>query len=369
MKIRLLALFVCVALCAACQKKAEAPQAKPVPVGAVKAQVKDAPVVVNGIGHVVAMRTVTVTPQVTGLLQSLNFKEGAMVREGDLLAVIDPKPFEAKVAEAQGALKRDWAKADQAGRDYLRYKDLVRKEVVSQDDYEQKRMDFDSGWQQVRADQGALDTARINLAYCRIISPASGAAGYQNVKPGNVVNANTSAIATINQVQPVLVRFSINEADLPLVRSWYGKEAIPVAARVPKEENDLKERGVLTAIDNVVDVQTGMIMLQAQFENKNLTLWPGQFVNVQAVLTVEKGRTVIPSDAVLTRQDGSFVFVVSEKSTAELRKVTTGRMVGRREVVILEGLAPGETVISEGVIRVAPGGAVAVQGAGAGAQQ
>ncbi|WP_243368000.1 efflux RND transporter periplasmic adaptor subunit [Fundidesulfovibrio soli] len=359
----LLLLFV--AVCSACQKKAEPPQARPVPVGVVKAQVKDAPVVVNGIGHVVAMRTVTVTPQVTGLLKSVEFKEGAIVREGDLLAVIDPKPFEAKVAEALGALKRDWTRAEQAGRDHLRYKDLVQKEVVSRDDYEQKRTEFESSWQQVRSDQGALETARINLAYCRITSPVSGAAGYQNVKPGNVVNANTTAIATINQVQPVLVRFSVNEADLPLVRSWFGKEAVPVTARVPKEENDIKERGVLTAIDNAVDVQTGMIMLQAQFDNKELTLWPGQFVNVQAVLTVEKDRTVIPSDAVMTRQDGSFVFVVSEKSTAELRKVTTGRMVGRREVVILSGVAPGETIISDGVIRVAPGGAVTVQGAGA----
>lgn len=355
-------LFVIVlTLCAACQKKTEAPAAKPVPVGVVKAQVKDAPVTVSGVGHVLAMRTVTVTPQVTGMLQALKFQEGAQVREGDVLALIDTTPFEAKVAEAQGALKRDWAKADQSSRDYLRYKDLVRQDVVSRDDFEQKRMDFESAWQQVRSDQGTLDTARINLGYCRIVAPVSGVAGYQSVKQGNVVTANTTAIATVNQVQPVLVRFSVNEGDLGLVRSWFGKEAIPVVARAPKEESDLKEKGVLTAIDNNVDVQTGMIMLQAQFDNAGSALWPGQYVNVTATLAVEKGRTVVPSDAVINCQDGAFVFVVSEKSIAELRPVKTGRKVGRREVVILEGVAPGESVISDGVIRVAPGGAVAVR--------
>jgi len=344
-----------------CEKKKDAPPVRPVPVRVVKAELRDAPITVSGVGHVAAARTVAVQPQVTGRLESLHFLEGALVREGQLLARIDRQPFEARLSEALGALNRDWAKAAQAGRDYLRYKDLIRQQVISQDEYEQRRMDFESGWQQVKADQGAVETARINLEYCTIVSPVTGVTGYQQVKPGNTVSAYQSTLVTINQVQPVLVRFSVSEGELALVRRYYGKEAIPATVRVPKEEQDLKERGQLTAIDNAVDPQTGMIVLQAEFENQSLGLWPGQFVNVVATLAVDKGRTVIPYDAVMTRQDGSFVFVVTDKSTAELRKIVTGRTVGKRDIVVLEGLSPGETVITDGVIQVAPGGPVTIR--------
>lgn len=362
----ILALVLAVLVLPGCEKKKEAPALKPVAVGVVKAERKDAPLTVTGVGHVIAMRTVSVQPQVTGKLEKLHFLEGALVREGQLLANIDSQPFVAALGQAKGNLDRDWATAVQAGRDYVRYKDLVRQEVVSVDDYEQKLTAFDTGWQQVKADQAALETARINLNYCSIFSPVTGVTGYQQVKPGNTVSAYTSTMVTINQIQPVLVRFSVSEGDLALVRRYYGKEAIPASAKPPKEEQDLKERGFLTAIDNAIDLQTGMISLQAQFENQSLSLWPGQFVNVTATLAVDKDQTVVPSDAVMTRQDGSFIFVVSEKSTAEMRKVTTGRAVSRREVVILEGVAPGETVITEGVIRVAPGGPVTIRQPGAG---
>ncbi len=351
--------LVCAALLAvcACEKKSPPPAQKPVSVGVVTASLKDAPVTVRGVGHVLAMRTVAVQPQVTGRLAELFFQEGQMVTQGQPLAAIDPQPFQARVDEASGALKRDWAKADQAGRDFLRYKDLVRKEVVSEEDYEQKRMDFQAGWQQVKADQATLDAARIDLGYCRITSPVSGVAGYQNIKPGNTVSAYTSTIVTINQIQPVLVRFSVNEGELAQVREHFAKRPVPATARLPKEEADLKERGQLTAIDNVIDTQTGMILLQAQFDNANSRLWPGQFVTVTCTLDVEKNRVVVPSDAVMSRQDGSFLFVVQD-AKAQLRKVRLGRKVGQKEVVILEGLAVGETVIAEGVIRVAPGGPV-----------
>lgn len=344
-----------------CEKKKDAPPVRPVPVRVVKAEQRDAPITVSGVGHVVAARTVAVQPQVTGKLESLHFLEGALAREGQLLARIDRQPFEARLNEALGALNRDWAKAAQAGRDYLRYKDLIRQQVVSQDEYEQRRTEFESGWQQVKADQGALETARINLEYCTIVSPVTGVTGYQQVKPGNTISAYQSTLVTINQVQPVLVRFSVSEGELALVRRYYGKEIIPATVRIPKDEQDLKERGQLTAIDNAVDPQTGMIMLQAQFENLSLGLWPGQFVNVVATLAVDKGRTVIPYDAVMTRQDGSFVFVVTDKSTADLRRIVTGRSVGKKDIVVLEGLNPGETVITDGVIQVAPGGPVTIR--------
>jgi len=345
---------------AGCESRKEAPALRPMAVGVALAGKMDAPLAVRGVGHVVAQRTVSVQPQVTGKLLALHFAEGASVREGQLLATIDPQSFQARLDEARGALGRDWAKAEQASREYLRYKDLIRQQVVSQDDFDQRKADFDAAWQQVKADQAALESARIDLGYCRISSPVNGVAGYQQVKPGNIVSANTTTLCTLNQIQPVLVRFSVTEADLAVVRRYYGVSPVRVSARVPKEEQDLKEFGLLTAIDNVVDVQTGMISLQAQFANEELALWPGQFVNVTATLDVDKDQTVVPYDALMTRQDGAFVYVVTDKSTAELRRVKPGRMVYKTHVVILEGLSPGETVISEGVVRVAPGGAVSV---------
>lgn len=360
----LLAFAVALALLPGCEKKKEAPPQRPVNVKVVTAVLRDAPVTATGVGNVVANRTVAVQAQVTGRLAALSFEEGTLVREGQPLAQIDPAPFEARLAEARATLNRDWAKAEQAGRDYLRYRELVRQAVVSQDEFEQRRTDFETGWRQVQADQAALESARIDLGYCRIAAPATGVAGYQQVKPGNSVSAYTTTLVTINQVQPVLVRFSIPEKDLVTVRQYYGKETIKTSARFPKDELDLKETGVLTAIDNTLDVQTGMIVLQARFENESLTLWPGQFVTVTATVAVEKDRVVIPYDAVMTRQDGSFVFVVDSASKAQLRKVATGRPVGRKDIVVLEGLSPGERVISEGVVRVAPGAAVNVLGQG-----
>jgi len=370
---RFLGVAVVLCILCGCEKKAPAPAARPVNVEAVEAVLKDAPVTVVGVGHVVAMTTVAVQPQVTGRLASLSFDEGALVRQGQLLGMIDTAPFEASLNEARGALNRDWAKAAQAGRDYLRYKDLVGKAVVSQDEYEQYRMQFESSWQQVNADQAALETARINLGYCSIKSPVTGVAGYQAVKPGNTVSAYTSTIVTINQVQPVLVRFSVTEKDLALVRRYYGKTPIRTSARFPKDEQDLKETGELNAIDNTLDVQTGMISLQAQFANPDLTLWPGQFVTCTATVAVEKGRVVIPFDAVMNKPDGSYVYVVSKDSTSELRKIETGLPVGRKEIVAAKGLEAGERVITTGLVRVAPGGPVHVisggQEGGAGASQ
>ncbi|MFZ5427126.1 MAG: efflux RND transporter periplasmic adaptor subunit [Thermodesulfobacteriota bacterium] len=356
----ILAVLLAAFLLPGCEKKPEAPPLRPVNVSAVKSRLMDAPVTVTGVGHVVALQTVAVQPQVTGRLASVHFEEGTLVREGQLLALIDPAPFQAALEQARGNLNRDWAKAAQAGRDYLRYKDLVRQAVVSQDEYEQRRTEYESGWQQVKADQAALEAARINLDYCRIVSPVTGVAGYQLVKPGNTVNAYSTTLVTVNRIQPALVRFSVTEKDLALVRRYYGTETIRTSARFPKDEQDLKETGELTAIDNTLDVQTGMISLQASFANESLTLWPGQFVTVTATVAMEKDRVVIPFDAVMTRQDGSYVFVVTDNSTAELRKIETGRGVGRKDVVVLKGLAPGEAVITEGLVRVAPGGPVKV---------
>ncbi len=361
----LLAFVLAVLLLAACDKKKEAAPQRPLNVSAVAALRKDAPIIVSGVGHVLAMRTVTLQPQVTGILQTASFAEGGLVREDQQLFSIDAAPFKAKVEEARGTLARDWAKAEQSGRDLVRYRDLVRQQVVSQDDYEQRRTQAEADWRQVQADQGAFDTARINLGYCVIPSPVTGVAGYQLVKPGNPVSAYTTALVTINQVQPILLRFSVNESELALVRKYYGSAPLPAVAREPKEEHTVLGRGVLTAIDNAVDPQTGMISLQARFDNVDLALWPGQFLNASVTLAVEKDQLLIPENAVMRRTDGAFVFVVTPGNTAELRPLKLGRTIRGKDTVVLEGLKEGERIVTDGLIRVSPGAALTVVQAGA----
>ena len=193
------------------------------------------------------------------------------------------------------------------------------------------------------------------------MAPVSGIAGYQLVKQGNTVNAYKDTVVTINQVQPVLVRFSVNEGELDKVRKYLAAGPVPAVARPAKEDQSFKESGRLTVIDNSVDSQTGMISLQAEFDNAGLTLWPGQFVKVTATLVVEKDQVLIPNDALLSRQDGSFTFVVGADGKAELRSIKPGRTLRGAQTVVLEGLKPGEMVVTEGLIQVYPGAMVTVK--------
>ena len=357
--------FALLMAAAGCESKKETPAARPVNVKVAVAKSQDAPLMVSGVGHVTAMRTVNVQAQVTGVLQEMPFKEGALVREGQLLANLDKAPFLAALNQARGNLNRDWASAEQAGRDWQRYKDLVAKAVVSQDDYEQRLTTNATSWQQVKADQAALDSARINLDYCVINSPVTGVAGYQQIKPGNTVNAYSTTLVTINQVQPILVRFSVSEADLAQVRKYYGKTQLAAMASPPHSQAGSEAQGLLTAIDNSVDPQTGMILLQGEFPNADLALWPGQFVQSSVTLAMQKDQILIPSAALFARQDGSFVFVVGADNKAELRPVKPGRVIGS-EIIVLEGLKAGERVVTEGLIQVSPGATLNIQESGVG---
>jgi len=221
------------ALFSGCSKGEQAPPPPPpVEIKAVAAQAKDAPLYVNGIGHVVPMRTVTVRAQITGYLKSIHFAEGALVKEGDRLFTIDPAPFEARVRNAEATLRKDRATAEQAGRDFKRYDELLTRKVVSVDDMEQKRTALEQATQQAAADEASLRDAKINLSYCFIDSPVTGATSYQNVKEGNLVTANQDQLVTINQVQPILVQFAIPEKNLPQVRKFFGKgNDLPVTVK------------------------------------------------------------------------------------------------------------------------------------------
>ncbi len=357
----LLVLAVCAAgpLLFGCEKKKEAGGPPPaVEVTVVEAKTYDAPLTSSGIGHVYALRTVNVRPQVTGYIKETFFQEGQFVKEGEPLVLIDPAPFQAKLDQAVATLQKDRATAAQNKRDWIRYQDLVKQAVISQDDYEQKRTDYKTSEDQVKADEAAVEDARINLGWCHISSPANGVAGLQQYKTGNLVEANKDIIVTVNQIEPINVQFSVPEKDLPDIRKYAAKNTLTVEARYP-QHSELAATGRLTVINNTVDMTTGMITLQGEFDNKDHALWPGQFVDSTVVLAKTPDTIMIPSDALVVTQDGVSVFLAKEDNTVEIRKLTTGRKIADMTVVE-SGLNPGEKVIDSAQIKLFPGAAIKI---------
>ncbi len=340
-------------------KKQQAPPPPPVSVAVVKAERKAAPLVISGVGHVDATRTVNVRSQVTGTLLKTNFTEGTQVKEGDLLFGIDAAPFQARLRQAEAARGKSKAALDQNARDYTRYSDLVKKEVVSRDDYEKTMTAKDQSNMQVRQDEADIATARLNLGYTAIRSPVAGIAGLQKIKTGNLVNANTEVLISIAQIQPVIVKFSLPERQLPLLRRYLGQEPLLAWAKVPGNP-DFNEQGRVTAVDNNVDPLTGMVLVQAEFPNASLSLWPGQYVTVNVVLTVDQDALIIPSRAIIPRREGKFIFVVGANSTVDLRQIETAREMDT-DTVVQSGLAPGENVVVDGIVRLRPGGQVQIR--------
>jgi len=347
----ILALFANLAGCEKKKPQAQAPE--PVEVTVVEAAATTAPMAVDGIGHVYAVRTVNVRSQVTGVLQQTLFAEGDLVTEGQSLLVIDPDSYKAKLGEAVSTLGRDKATAAQAKRDWLRYKDLVAQAVVSQEDYEQKRTAYQQAAEQVRVDEAAVVNAKVNLDYCYIKSPCTGVVGLQSYKTGNLIEANADIIVTINQIEPINVQFAVAEKYLPDIRTYAGKGTLAVEARYPGRP-DMAAKGKLTVINNTVDVNSGTITLQGEFPNTDRLLWPGQFVDASVVLADTANTILVPASALVTTQDGSSVFIAKPDNTVEVRPVQAGRKIGP-ETVVEKGLAPGEKVITSGQIKLFPG--------------
>jgi multidrug efflux system membrane fusion protein len=338
----------------ACDRKKPAAQA-PAPVEvtglAVKPQI--APMGVDGIGHVYAVRTVNVRSQVTGVIKKTLFKEGDLVKEGEPLLVIDPDGYKAKYDEAVNTLARDKATAAQARRDWLRYKDLVAQAVISQDDYEQKRTAYRQALEQVRVDEASVVNAKVNLDYCYINAPCTGVAGLQSYKTGNLVEANKDIIVTVNQIEPINVQFAVAEKYLADIRAYADKNTLAVTAHSPNHP-DKVSTGKLTVVNNTVDTSSGTITLQGEFPNTDRNLWPGQFVDASVILTETANTILVPSSAVVTGQDGASIFLVKSDNTVEVRKVEAGRKIGA-QTVVEKGLAPGEKVITSGQIKLFPG--------------
>jgi membrane fusion protein, multidrug efflux system len=315
---------------------------------------------INAIGRVEAYSTVNIKAQVDAQIMQVHFKEGQMVKKGDLLFTLDPRPFEAALRQAQANLAKDKAQAAQATADEQRYAYLLKQGVGSQQQYDQAHATAGAESAAVAADEAAVQTARLNLAYTQIRAPIDGRTGDLLVHAGNLVKANAdTAMVVINQIQPVYVDFSVPEAQLAEVRRYVQERQLAVRVSVPGQQQS-REDGVLSFIDNTVNQTTGTIMLKGLFANKDSQLWPGQFVNATLILNERPNTVVVPSQAVQTGIDGSYVFVVNTQMKAETRPVVTGASADG-DTVIESGLKAGETVVTDGQLRLVPGMAVSIK--------
>jgi membrane fusion protein, multidrug efflux system len=345
-----------------------------VPVTVAKVQQKNVPLNVRAIGNVEPITSVTVRPQVGGVLLRVNFKEGQEVKKGDLLFEIDPRPLQAQLLQAQAMLARDEANAKDAEATARRYAALVKKEYVTQQQADNAQAQAQALKAALSADQAAVQQARLNLAYAQIRAPVSGRTGSLLVHAGNVVKATDDKLVVIDQVQPIYVSFSVPEQMLSQIRARAGASRLAVTAAPALQDNGAspeqkaggaisgeRHTGVLTFVDNAVDQTTGQIRLKATFGNEDEALWPGQFVDVQLTLAEQQGAVVAPVEAVQRGQNGEYVFVVKQDGTVESRDVTVSR-ADQHDAIIEKGLAPGETVVTDGQLRLQQGVKVQIKG-------
>ncbi len=330
------------------------------PVDVAQVAAKDVPLDINAVGRVEAISTVAVKAQVTGEVLAVHFKEGQPVRKGDLLFTIDPRPFEIALRQAESMLEKDRALLRNAQADVARYAELVQKDYVTKQQYDTAVANRDVLVAAIKADEAAVANARLQLDYTSVRSPIDGRTGSLLIDAGNIIKANdTSPAVVIEQIAPIYVTFSVPEQNLPRIKEFMARAPLATEA-VPNDNGHAPVSGVLTFIDNAIDQTTGMITLKATFDNRDSALWPGQFLNVRLTLTTEKDAVVVPSPAVQTGQSGQYVYVVKDDMTAEMRPVKVGRTRGE-ESVIASGLKPGERVVTDGQLRLAPGARVEIK--------
>jgi multidrug efflux system membrane fusion protein len=324
-----------------------------VPVLVVTAVEKSVPVQLRAVGNVEAYNTVSVKSQVTGVLQQAHFKEGQDVKKGQLLFTIDPRPLEAALKQVEANLARDSAQLRNLREQVKRYAELVDKQYVSREQYDQIKTNADAAESVVDADKAAVENAKVQLSYCYIYSPIDGRVGSLLVNEGNLVRVNDGApLVVINQVNPINVTFAVPEQHLSDLKRHMAGGKLKADARFQSDEGR-PEQGVLAFVDNAVDRSTGTIKLKAEFSNQERRLWPGQFVNVALTLATQADAVVIPSEAVQVGQEGQYVFVVKEDKRVEVRPVTLGS-TNDGFAIIAKGLAVGEQVVREGQFLLGP---------------
>ncbi|MFI5294594.1 MAG: efflux RND transporter periplasmic adaptor subunit [Thermodesulfovibrionales bacterium] len=343
------------------------PPKKPVaPVSVGTVAQKTVPVLLTAIGNVETVSTIQVKSQIGGILDKVHFKEGQDVAKGSLLFTIDPRQYEAQVKQAEANLAKDKAQLENAREEAQRYGELVKKGYVAREQYEQYRTNAAALEATVNADKAMAENAHLQLKYCYIYSPITGRTGNLIAAEGNLIKASAdTSMVVINQIQPIYVTFSLPEQNLPEIKKYMAQGKVTVGAYLSKDDKT-PEQGVLTFVDNTVDPTTGTIKLKATFQNAQKKLWPGQFVNVALTLTTQPNALLLPTSAIQTGQSGQFVFVVKKDNTVESRPIAAGRAIGD-ETVIEKGVTPGETVVTDGQVRLVPGAKVEIKNnAGAG---
>ena len=367
-RLRLLAAFACliflislIPFIPACSgKPAQSPPKPPVPVTAAAVIQKTVPVQIRAIGNVEAYSTVSVKSQIGGILMRVHFREGQDVRKGDILFTIDPRPYEASLRQAEANLAKDNAQLENAREEVRRYGELVKRGYVAQEQYDQIQTNSASLGATVNADKAMLENARLQLKYCYIYSPITGRTGNLISNEGNLIKANADAsMVIINQIQPIYVTFSVPEQYLSEIKKYMSGGKVKVQAFITKGEEN-PEEGILTFVDNTVDPATGTIKLKGTFLNRVKRLWPGQFVDVVMILTMQPDALVVPTSAVQTGQKGQYVYVVKDDLTVEDRVITVGRTLNS-EIVIDKGLQAGERVVTDGQLRLVPGAKVEIK--------
>jgi multidrug efflux system membrane fusion protein len=360
----ILLLSVCLSGCGGADPKpasARANVVQVVPVSVATAERRDMPYYLTGLGSVSAYYTVSVKSRVDGELMQVNFKEGQNVQKGELLALIDPRPYQVALDQAQATLFKDQAALRDAKLNYERYKGLLEGSgAMSQQQVDTQHATANQFEGAVRNDQAAIDSAKLNLIYCHITAPVSGRIGLRQVDPGNIVHANdTNAMFVITQLQPIAVLFTLPEDNLQAVSRQMANGTLEVDAYSRDNQTKLAT-GKLLTIDNEIDQTTGTGKLKAVFDNKDSSLWPNQFVNVRLLLEVRKNSTAIPAAAIQRGPQGTYVFVAKSDSTVDVRPVTIA-FTQDNVAVIGSGISPSEVVVTDGQDKLQQGSKVEVR--------
>jgi membrane fusion protein, multidrug efflux system len=311
------------------------------------------------VGHVMAYSTVTVHSQIQGMISEIHFREGQVVKKGDLLFTIDPRPSQAALDQARANLERDSGQLEYQRANFSRDQKLLIAKIISQDQIDTDKASLDAATGTVAADKAAITNAMLNVEFCYIDAPVDGVTGSLQSYVGNVVKAPDDTLLTINQIHPIYVEFAVPEQYLPEIQKEMSKHTLKVSVTF-QNMNVAPPEGELTFVNNTVDESTGTIDLMATFPNENNALWPGQFVNVSFTLSNLTNAVVVPSQAVQTGQNGEYIYVVKPDQTVEERPVTIG-ITYQNDTVVQSGLKAGETVVTDGQSLLVPGAKVIIK--------
>lgn len=353
----LLALTICTILSGCNEEKKATNSYPPAPVTVAKANLKETPYYLTAIGTVKAEDSITVRSRVTGYLSKIFINDGEYVTRKQQLFTMDPSPYEASIGQLRAELASDITKYEQAQKDYNRYRDLVERKVVSEENFEEKRLDMKTASDQIAVTRAKLDDARNDLKYCFIRSPIDGLAGYVTPTEGNLIEENKDELVVINKLSPIAINFYLPQKYLAEVQKYSANKTLEVLAIT--EGRDEPDIGKLTFIDNQVDTKTGTIWMQGLFENKDHTLWPGNYVEIRLKL-FDENVIRIPMEATCTGPEGKFVWIAHSNNTVDMRPIKVNRRSGKLDI-ISEGLKDKEIIISDGQLRLYPGAAIDIK--------